>query len=82
MFDYSGDDICFEEMPQGCVIISKGGEVIVSSFKDAIALRDSLNRLIKTMVDNDLTIFPEEEVLKIYEERGWEQHKASLETYE
>ena len=51
MFDYSGDDICFEEMPQGCVIISKGDEVIVSSFKDAIALRDSLNRFIKVMIE-------------------------------
>lgn len=51
MFDYSGDDICFEEMPQGCVISSKGDEVIVSSFKDAIALRDSLNRFIKVMIE-------------------------------
>ena len=51
MFDYSGDDICFEEMPQGCVISSKGGEVVVSSPRDVIALRDSLNRFIRVMIE-------------------------------
>ena len=51
MFDYSGDDICFEEMPQGCVISSKNGEVVVSSPNDVIALRDSLNRFIKVMIE-------------------------------
>ena len=50
MFDYCGDDICFEEMPQGCVISSKDGEVVVSSPRDVIALRNSLNRFIEVMI--------------------------------
>jgi hypothetical protein len=51
MVNYNGDDITIEEMPQGCVINSKGGEVIVSSIKDALALLESLTRLISSMVE-------------------------------
>jgi len=50
MIDYSGDDITIEEMPSGCVINSKKGEVVVASPGDVIALRDSLNKFIETMI--------------------------------
>lgn len=50
MIDYNGDDITIEEMHQGCVINSKGGEVVISSPRDAVALRDSLNLMINQMI--------------------------------
>lgn len=60
MIDYSGDEIMFEETPQGCVIHHKlettnefdglpeiDVTIIISSKKDALALRDSLNKMIE-----------------------------------
>lgn len=51
MIDYSGDNITIEEMPQGCIINSVGGEVVVHSVKDALALIESLTRLVSSMVE-------------------------------
>lgn len=47
--DYSGDGIEFEEMPQGCVIrdMDRNTVVVVRSLEDAVALRDSLNKMIR-----------------------------------
>ena len=61
MIDYNGDDIMFEEMPQGCIIYHKrvpetirefdglpeiDEEIVISSLKDAVALRNSLDKMI------------------------------------
>ena len=48
---YSGDDICFEEMPNGCVISKKDSSpaetIIVSSSQDAIFLIESLKKMLR-----------------------------------
>ena len=54
MIDYSGDDIVFEEMPQGCFIYGKDGQVLIASLKDATALRDSLNKSIEFLEKRDI----------------------------
>lgn len=46
--DYSGDEITIEEMPQGCVISSNKGTVVVASYDDAIALLESLKLMLRT----------------------------------
>ena len=50
MVDYVGDEICLSEMPQGCVITSltvdTPGQVVVASPKDALAVIDSLKRML------------------------------------
>lgn len=50
-YQYEGDDIAIEEMPQGCIISSIGEErvhqyVQISSKRDALAIIDSLQRMI------------------------------------
>lgn len=49
MSDYVGDTIEIEEMPQGCVIhsLTSQDDVVVSSPKDALALIESLVRMLK-----------------------------------
>lgn len=52
---YEGDNICIEEMPQGCIISSMDLDkkpwlefsITVSSTRDALALIDSLQRMIE-----------------------------------
>jgi len=51
MNDYSGDDITIEEMPQGCVISGKGGSIVVASAEDAVALIESLVRMLKVQLE-------------------------------
>lgn len=52
-FDYDGDQIQIEEMPQGCILYqtSDGGhrtsEIIISSRDDALAVIESLQRMIE-----------------------------------
>ena len=46
--DYVGDDIAIEEMPQGCIIANKQGKfVIIASISDALAVIESLERMIE-----------------------------------
>ena len=48
---YEGDTICIEEMPQGCVISYYFPEVdciVISSIKDAEAVIESLQKMIKS----------------------------------
>ena len=47
MSDYSGDDITIEEMPQGCVISSPTGYVVISSTSDAVAVIKSLKLMLE-----------------------------------
>ena len=47
MNNYSGDDIVIEEMPQGCVITSEKGTVVISSTADALAVIESLKLMLK-----------------------------------
>lgn len=49
---YEGDSIIIEEMPQGCIISSTGDEIVhqyvqISSTRDALAVIDSLQRMIE-----------------------------------
>lgn len=50
MVDYVGDEIFLDEMPQGCVITSltndTPGQVTVASPKDAIAVIESLKKML------------------------------------
>jgi hypothetical protein len=54
-YDYVGEDIRFQEMPQGCVISDNNSDkdfvVVVSSVKDAWALIESLQTLIKSRTE-------------------------------
>ncbi len=45
---FFGDEICVEEMPQGCIITKKNSleEIQISSIKDAKLLIESLLRMI------------------------------------
>ena len=45
--DYSGDDITIEEMPQGCVISSEKGTVVISSIRDTLAVIKSLKLMLE-----------------------------------
>jgi hypothetical protein len=67
MINYNGNEIMIEEMPQGCVVHRKPvnkesiniytgypipiATITVASLEDAVALRDSLNKMIK-IIDN------------------------------
>ena len=59
-YTYEGDDICFEEMPSGCVISTYGDDneslqvIVVSSTRDALALIDSLQRMLEAQKSKGL----------------------------
>ena len=55
MINYEGDNILIEEMPQGCVLSQhiSGHEVVISSLQDALAVIESLTRMIKIQYDGD-----------------------------
>ena len=44
---YNGDDVVLEEMPQGCVVSGKDGYVVISSTSDALAVIESLQKMLK-----------------------------------
>lgn len=46
---YDGHDILIEEMPNGCVISNKHGEVTVATTQDALALIASLTKMLQVM---------------------------------
>lgn len=53
---YKGDSISFLEMPYGCEIVQNykpDMTIIIGSLKDAIALRDSLNKMIVIWSDDE-----------------------------
>lgn len=52
--DYEGDNIAIEEMPQGCIINHKNGEVIISSTKDALAVIASLTKMLQFLEQEDI----------------------------
>lgn len=46
--NYEGDDIKIEEMPQGCIISNMQDKfVIISSTNDALAVIESLERMLE-----------------------------------
>ena len=50
--DYFGDNICFDEMPQGCIISDINNPnltIVVASKKDAWALIKSLQKMIESL---------------------------------
>lgn len=53
MSDYSGDDITIEEMPQGCVINSSTGEVVIASTRDALAVIKSLKLMLEVQLGEE-----------------------------
>lgn len=54
--DYEGDNICIEEMPQGCVISPVGQfgvSVVISSTHDALAVIASLRKMLAIQLGED-----------------------------
>lgn len=51
---YEGDDIIIEEMPQGCVLTNyRGRGVTIASTRDALAVIESLQRMLKIQLGED-----------------------------
>jgi len=53
---YEGDDIIIEEMPQGCVLSQisfTGRGITIASTQDALAVIDSLQRMLKIQLGED-----------------------------
>lgn len=56
--DYEGDDVDIEEMPQGCILYNKQGKfVIITTTKDALALVESLCRVLDIQEGNNTVRF-------------------------
>lgn len=49
---YKGCEIEIEELPSGCIVSSKQSVIRIASKEDALALIDSLSRMIEVQFDN------------------------------
>lgn len=53
---YEGDDIVIEEMPQGCVLTQisfTGRGITIASTRDALAVIESLQRMLKVQLGEE-----------------------------